>query len=520
MIRLRRKARYSWIAERGDLVLFRDLKTQTNIQMNPVELVNQGLTEQFSDQDRIRIGYAAAGQDSSVVVANNKGSVAVYSYSRALFIPILFTAYIASIFISCIADAGTFTAFGIITPISFIIYPLTFVFEDCVTELYGREKGLKIIFHALLLLLLSSAVLKGIFALSENLDYESSNNFLSTMSFIPFDVAYASVNAFISSAIDIIVFSLIYTQLRNYGFWFRATVSSFSAQFVASILAGLYYYFTVMTSAPFGEIYSNSLFYFLWSFGLSVAYIPLSYAIIISIKKLSVSPRYREFVWNNCRLAVVNILAILAQLFSGITLNLYDLNISVSALLLSAICALTLAYLRDNTYINTLAITSIIGLFSACLCRQQLPAPMSQELLITSLALGCIWLLAYLENPWVQLGGMLIVLLMTALDSGPTLGSFLLTLLLQGAIIWLLLDKVVCQRLLAHRSSVHYLAALLSLTLIATLTYTLASPLLQEFNVPLPSLWLGVALVGASCGYLTLTLTRYKGLRQSPLYNL
>ncbi len=144
-MRLTRKARYQLIAEQGDLVLFRNLKTGSDSRMNPVELVNQGLIEQFSDRDRIKVGYAAAAQDDSIVVANNKGSIAVYSYSRTLFFPILFTGYILCIFASCILDASSTTIFNIQTPTSFLILPLVYVFEDCVTELYGFSTGLRLI---------------------------------------------------------------------------------------------------------------------------------------------------------------------------------------------------------------------------------------------------------------------------------------------------------------------------------------------------------------------------------------
>ncbi|WP_108649427.1 queuosine precursor transporter [Dongshaea marina] len=282
---LRRKARYELIVEQGDTIEFEDIKTNKRLSMNPLEIVNQGLTELFSDEDRATIGHAAARKDDSIVIANNKGSVAVYNYSRTFFIPILFAAYITVLLITCLADAGTFNGFGIATPLSFITYPLTFVFEDCVTELYGRKKGLQVIFQAFILLIITSVIVKGIFALSAYAGGDVNNRFLETMGFLPFNIAYGGFNSFVSSAVDIIVFSFIYKKFRNYGFWFRATVSSLTAQLVCSFLVGIFYYITTISTAPFSETYNSAMLYFLWGFGLSIVYLPLSYAILWYVKK-------------------------------------------------------------------------------------------------------------------------------------------------------------------------------------------------------------------------------------------
>ncbi|WP_234418580.1 queuosine precursor transporter [Dongshaea marina] len=425
--------------------------------------------------------------------------MAVYSYSRTIFIPILFVAYTLAILTACFADASTFDGFGFPTPLSWLVFPLTFVFEDCLTELYGRNRSLRIIFKSCIILLISSALLKLFFLISSNSPEYAHSLDLNKMAYLPFDIAYSAIDALIASVVDIIVFSHIYKSFRNYGFWFRATLSSLTSQFCAAIIAGLYFYVVVNSTAPFDEIYNNAMLYFLWGFGLSIAYIPISYAILLSVKTLAVSPKYREFAWKSGCLCIVNILAIFALVFSGASLNLFELHISLSALLLSALCALTLAYLRDSAYIHTLAIVSVLGVITTCIIHQQLSGDVIEDILITALSLGCIWMLGYLEEAWVQLPGVIFILALNIVTPELTPLSFLITLLLQGAITWLLVDNALTRILLLRHPSWVIGSASLTIGSLAGITYAIGSPLLAQTGLTLPSLWLsGVVLITAS----------------------
>ncbi|WP_108652384.1 VUT family protein [Dongshaea marina] len=277
---LRRKARYELIVEQGDTIEFEDIKTQKRLQMNPLEIVNQGLTELFNDEDRATIGHAAARKDSSIVVANNKGSVAVYNYARTLFLPLLFTAYVVSIVINCFMDASSVNFFGSIVPLSFFIGALSFVFEDCVTELYGFTRGIKLICQSFVFLVILSAILFLLVHLS------SDKEFLGFFSYYPGDLLASSFAVSIASLIDLFVFSFLFKFFRNYGFWLRSIVSSFIAQFFLSIIGAFIVTYLIPDSAtPFKEAFNNGMLLWAFNISFSILYLPLAYAIIGFVKK-------------------------------------------------------------------------------------------------------------------------------------------------------------------------------------------------------------------------------------------
>ncbi|WP_234418501.1 hypothetical protein [Dongshaea marina] len=238
----------------------------------------------------------------------------------------------------------------------------------------------------------------------------------------------------------------------------------------------------------------------------------MAYLIISSVKRLTVNSKYREFVWKSGCLSSVNILAIFALVFSGASLNIFDLHISVSALLLSGVCALTLAYLRDSAYIHTLAIVSVLGVITTCIIHQQLSGDVIEDILITALSLGCIWMLGYLEEAWVQLPGVIFILALNIVTPELTPLSFLITLLLQGAIAWLLVDNALTRILLVRHPSFLLASASLTIGSLAGITYAIGSPLLAKTQLPLPALWITATVLFIASIYLMRTWQKYRKL--------
>ncbi len=255
-----------------------------------------------------------------------------------------------------------------------------------------------------------------------------------------------------------------------------------------------------------------------YNIAFSFLYLPISYLIIYAVKNISINPKYRHFSWKPTCFCIANIMAILALTLCGTTLEFFGIEISTSALILAAVASLTVAYLRDDTYLHSLALISIAGIIIAILTRQQLPSQMSQELLITALTLGCIWVLGYLQIPVLQIPGVGLILAIIAVDSGPSFAGFTVTLLLQGAICWLIMDKALSQRFLNHRARWKFLQQGISLLIVASLVYAIEFELLQASTSPtFYGLWIAIGITLGCAGYLALRAYSHPSPKQETL---
>jgi|SRR3989344_1568675 len=203
-----------------------------------------------------------------------------------------------SLYIFCIASAElmgakTFPLFNIgdfkvHASVAIFVFPLTFLINDIVTEVFGREKARSIIRSGLIviaLILLFSLVSTSLPPSQRFLSSEASydNVFHKSARF-----AAASLLAFlISELLDVQIFTKIRDRFGKKALWFRANASNILSQLVDATIFMTLAFYALSSSMTENASFILSLLipYFLIRVAISVLETPLVYLGVSWLKK-------------------------------------------------------------------------------------------------------------------------------------------------------------------------------------------------------------------------------------------
>ncbi len=154
---------------------------------------------------------------------------------------LLIAVYIFCIAVSEIMGAKTFplgNIFGwnINQSVSIFVFPLIFIINDIVNEVYGPERTRSIIRASLFVILLIFLYSLLVTALPPSSRFASSESAYDKIFSLSARFSLASLIAFISSDfLDVYIFSRLRKKLGKKNLWLRVNVSNFLAQFVDTI---------------------------------------------------------------------------------------------------------------------------------------------------------------------------------------------------------------------------------------------------------------------------------------------
>lgn len=154
---------------------------------------------------------------------------------------LLVAVYIFCIAVSEVMGAKTFplgSIFGwnINQSVSIFVFPLIFIINDIVNEVYGPERTRSIIRASLFVILLIFLYSLLVTALPPSSRFASSESAYDRIFSLSARFSLASLIAFISSDfLDVYIFSRLRKKLGNKNLWLRVNVSNFLAQFVDTI---------------------------------------------------------------------------------------------------------------------------------------------------------------------------------------------------------------------------------------------------------------------------------------------
>ncbi len=155
---------------------------------------------------------------------------------------LLIAVYIFCIVVSQIMGAKTFPlinifGFQINQTVSIFVFPLIFILNDIVNEVFGPERARSIIRSSLVVIFLIFIYSVIATMIPPSSRFASSENAYDQIFGLSARFSLASLIAFISSDfLDVYIFSKLRKSLGKNGLWLRVNVSNFLSQFVDTVV--------------------------------------------------------------------------------------------------------------------------------------------------------------------------------------------------------------------------------------------------------------------------------------------
>ncbi len=192
----------------------------------------------------------------------------------ALFVAVLLISNLAS---TKILSLGVFTFDG-----GTLLFPLSYIFGDILTEVYGYQRARKVIWTGFGAALLMSLVLWVVQILPPAPDWHNQQAFESLLGFVP-RIVLASLIAYFAGAFSN-AFLLSKLKIRTKGkyLWLRTIGSTILGEGIDTIIFCMVAFYGLFpTEVLISIIVSNYLF----KTGVEVIFTPATYAIVAFLKK-------------------------------------------------------------------------------------------------------------------------------------------------------------------------------------------------------------------------------------------
>ncbi len=170
-------------------------------------------------------------------------------------------------------DGGTF------------LFPLTYIFGDILTEVYGYQRSRRVIWFALLMNLLTSLVFALVGILPTDASSPTKGAFETVLGFVPQIVAASMVAFFIGEFLNAYVLAKMKVMTKGRWLWTRTIGSTLLGQ-GADTLAFSFIAFGIGPNALPGDVLWNIIqTNYLYKVALEVILTPVTYAVVRGLKR-------------------------------------------------------------------------------------------------------------------------------------------------------------------------------------------------------------------------------------------
>lgn len=190
------------------------------------QIISENKLKYFSSEDIIKISNKISNKEISF----NKSDIGNYYYS------ILSTAFIVCLITANLAATKICNFMGYDLPGGIIIFPLLYIINDVLTEVYGFSASRKVIFRALIYNVILSAILYIVTLLPPSNNWSGQQCFEQIFSLTPRILFASIVSYIIGEALNAVIISNLKIIFKGKFFAIRAILSTTSGSFVESII--------------------------------------------------------------------------------------------------------------------------------------------------------------------------------------------------------------------------------------------------------------------------------------------
>lgn len=198
--------------------------------------------------------------------------------------PFLFIAclFVACLLISNIIAGKLVQIWGIVLPAAVILFPLTYVFGDILTEVYGFRRARLVIWIGFIANLLMAAVFVVTIALPHPAFWNEQSAFRTVLGFTPRLVAASLVAYWAGEFSNSIVLSKVKILTRGRWLWFRTIGSTLVGEGLDTLL-----FITIAFAGalPAVVLFEMMLAQYVWKVGYEIAVTPLTYLLVGWLKR-------------------------------------------------------------------------------------------------------------------------------------------------------------------------------------------------------------------------------------------
>ncbi|MGB5620686.1 MAG: queuosine precursor transporter [Desulfobacterales bacterium] len=216
-----------------------------------------------------------------------------------LFITCLF---VACLLISNIIAGKLVQIWGVVLPAAVILFPLTYVFGDILTEVYGFRRARLVIWIGFIANILMAAVFIVTIALPHPAFWNEQSAFRTVLGFTPRLVAASLVAYWAGEFSNSIVLSKVKILTRGRWLWFRTIGSTVVGEGLDTLL-----FITIAFAGvlPAVVLFEMMLAQYVWKVGYEIAVTPLTYLLVRWLKRREGLDTYDQGIgYNPFRLEV------------------------------------------------------------------------------------------------------------------------------------------------------------------------------------------------------------------------
>lgn len=167
-------------------------------------------------------------------------------------------------------------------PAGLLIYPITFLFSNLVTEIFGAKKAKQMVYIAFAMSLLSFIVIQIGLLLPGN-ELEEQKAFQAVLGLTGLRVFASLISFIVSQAVDIQLYAAIKQWTGSRFLWFRNNGSICISQIVDTVMIDLIFLWWGL-GMTMAEVAPIMLFSYLYKAWFSIACTPLFYALVFIVQ--------------------------------------------------------------------------------------------------------------------------------------------------------------------------------------------------------------------------------------------
>lgn len=193
----------------------------------------------------------------------------------ALFVAVLLISNLAS---TKILSLGPFTFDG-----GTILFPLSYIFGDILTEVYGYRKARKVIWTGFGAAILMSVVLYVVQILPPAADWPNQQAYETLLGFVP-RIVLASLIAYFAGAFsNAILMSVLKVRTKGKYLWLRTIGSTLLGEGIDTTIFCLVAFYGLFPDEILVSIIVSN---YIFKTGVEVIFTPITYAIVNSLKRI------------------------------------------------------------------------------------------------------------------------------------------------------------------------------------------------------------------------------------------
>lgn len=196
----------------------------------------------------------------------------------------LLTALFASVAIISGTIAGKIFQIGPVTlPGSAILFPLTYIFGDILTEVYGYQRARRVIWIGLMCSIVSTVTYGVVALLPPAAGFHENYSYEIVLGQVPRIAAAGWLAFFLGENANSVTLSLMKIWTRGRHLWTRTIGSTIIGEGVDTVI---FFFLAFSGVLEWGLITRTTLYLYLWKVGVEVVLTPATYVVVAHIKRV------------------------------------------------------------------------------------------------------------------------------------------------------------------------------------------------------------------------------------------